>query len=71
MRARARPIPDVLNLARAANMSFAAWRTVRQAGLVRRHAQVAAIEQGASLIRVFRPALVPGLLQTRSTPAQS
>lgn len=55
---------EVLALARAANVSFTAWRTLRQTGLAKRQAQVAAIERDARLIRTFQPALIPGLLQT-------
>lgn len=55
---------EILEVARAANVSFVAWRTLRQGGIAERQAQVAAIEQQARLIRVFQPALVPGLLQT-------
>jgi transcriptional regulator with XRE-family HTH domain len=55
---------EVLTLARAANVSFIAWRTARQTGLAKRQAQVAAFEREARLIRTFQPALVPGLLQT-------
>lgn len=55
---------EVLELARAANMSFVAWRTLRQTGLSRRQSQFAAVEQRAHLLRIFQPAVVPGLLQT-------
>lgn len=55
---------EILELARAAHVSFVAWRTLRQTGMSKRQAQVAAFEREARLIRTFQPALVPGLLQT-------
>ncbi|WP_412540192.1 helix-turn-helix transcriptional regulator [Longispora sp. K20-0274] len=53
----------IIELARNANLSFITVRAIRQAGLHIRQRVIAGIEDHATEIRCFQPAMIPGLLQ--------
>ena len=50
--------------AREAATEMTAWRLVRRLGYSRKQQQIQALESSMSLLRLFQPSLVPGLLQT-------
>ncbi|MDF5758816.1 helix-turn-helix transcriptional regulator [Spongiactinospora sp. TRM90649] len=49
---------------RSLELAHAEWKRHLRTGTRARQVQLAAIEAGASLLRIFEPATVPGLLQT-------
>ncbi|MFE6778296.1 helix-turn-helix domain-containing protein [Streptomyces sp. NPDC057702] len=51
-------------VARKAATEATAWRIYRRAGLHKHQGEIRAIEAQTSLVRLFQPACVPGLLQT-------
>lgn len=50
--------------ARAQATEATAWRLYRRLGFHRKQEQIRALEQSMTLLRLFQPSLVPGLLQT-------
>lgn len=55
---------EYMAVARAAATEVTAWRLYRRLGHHRKQQQVQALESQTSLLRLFQPSLVPGLLQT-------
>ncbi|MFE9659716.1 Scr1 family TA system antitoxin-like transcriptional regulator [Streptomyces sp. NPDC005955] len=55
---------EYMAAAREAATEVTAWRLVRRLGYSRKQQQVQAIEAQTTLLRLFQPSLVPGLLQT-------
>ncbi|APU41973.1 helix-turn-helix domain-containing protein [Streptomyces sp. TN58] len=55
---------EYLEAVRAAATETTAWRLVRRMGLHKAQQQMRALEAEMKLLRLFQPALVPGLLQT-------
>lgn len=55
---------EYMDAARAAATEATAWRLIQRAGLHKAQRQLRALEARMSLLRLFQPALVPGLLQT-------
>ncbi|WP_093778270.1 helix-turn-helix transcriptional regulator [Streptomyces sp. yr375] len=53
-----------MSVARAAATETTAWRLYRRLGYHRKQQQIQAIEARTTLLRLFQPSLVPGLLQT-------
>ncbi|GAA3834859.1 hypothetical protein GCM10023083_78840 [Streptomyces phyllanthi] len=55
---------EYMSVARAAATEATAWRLYRRLGYHRKQQQIQAIEARTTLLRLFQPSLVPGLLQT-------
>ncbi|QHC25955.1 helix-turn-helix domain-containing protein [Streptomyces sp. GS7] len=55
---------EYMEAARAVATEATAWRLIQRAGLHKAQKQLHAIEGRMTLLRLFQPALVPGLLQT-------
>ncbi|MFD4632246.1 helix-turn-helix domain-containing protein [Streptomyces sp. NPDC058284] len=55
---------EYMDAARAAATEATAWRLIQRAGLHKAQRQLRALEARMTLLRLFQPALVPGLLQT-------
>ena len=55
---------EYMEAARAVATEATAWRLIQRAGLHKAQKQLQAVEADMDLLRVFQPALVPGLLQT-------
>ncbi|MGA4875331.1 helix-turn-helix domain-containing protein [Streptomyces lydicamycinicus] len=55
---------EYLEAARAAATETTAWRLIRRLGAHRAQQQTRALEAHMTLLRLFQPALIPGLLQT-------
>ncbi|WP_314612181.1 helix-turn-helix domain-containing protein [Streptomyces stackebrandtii] len=55
---------EYLEVARAAATEATAWRLIRRMGVHRAQEQTRSLEAQMSALRLFQPALVPGLLQT-------
>lgn len=55
---------EYMAAARAAATEVTAWRLIRRLGYSRKQQQVQAIESQTTLLRLFQPSLIPGLLQT-------
>ena len=55
---------EYMDAARAAATEATAWRLIQRAGLHKAQRQLQAVEARMRLLRLFQPALVPGLLQT-------
>ncbi|MFB9514855.1 helix-turn-helix domain-containing protein [Streptomyces purpureus] len=55
---------EYLEAVRAAATETTAWRLVRRMGLHKAQQQTRALEAEMTLLRLFQPALMPGLLQT-------
>ncbi|MBY6302367.1 helix-turn-helix transcriptional regulator [Streptomyces clavuligerus] len=55
---------EFMAVAREAATEVTAWRLVRRLGYSRKQQQVQALEAQTALLRLFQPALIPGLLQT-------
>nr|WP_145485771.1 MULTISPECIES: helix-turn-helix transcriptional regulator [Streptomyces] len=53
-----------MSAARAAATEATAWRLYRRLGYHRKQQQIQAMESRTTLLRLFQPSLVPGLLQT-------
>ncbi|MFD9418326.1 DUF5753 domain-containing protein [Streptomyces goshikiensis] len=51
-------------LRQASGKEATAWRLYRRLGFHRKQEQIRALEQSMTLLRLFQPSLVPGLLQT-------
>ena len=58
-------LPDLIAAARSIETQFAEWRRIMRGGTRRRQQASAAVYERARLFRVYEPAVVPGLLQTR------
>ncbi|MGW6310704.1 helix-turn-helix domain-containing protein [Streptomyces niveus] len=54
---------EYMAVARAAVTEVTAWRLYRRLGYHRKQQQVQALESQTTLLRLFQPSLVPGLLQ--------
>lgn len=54
----------LIELTRAAVIEQRAWRVYHRLGFHKKQVEIAAIEAQSSCIRIFQPAMVPGLLQT-------
>ncbi|WP_411079979.1 helix-turn-helix domain-containing protein [Streptomyces sp. cmx-18-6] len=55
---------EYLDAARAAATEATAWRLIQRAGLHKAQRRLRELEARMNLLRLFQPALVPGLLQT-------
>lgn len=55
---------EYMDAARAVATEATAWRLIQRAGLHKAQRQLKSVEARMSLLRLFQPALVPGLLQT-------
>ncbi|MFF8310183.1 helix-turn-helix domain-containing protein [Streptomyces lydicus] len=55
---------EYLEAARAAATETTAWRLIRRLGVHKAQQQTRALEAQMTLLRLFQPALIPGLLQT-------
>lgn len=58
-------LPDLIAAVRSIETQFAEWRRVIRGGIKRRQEASAAVYDRARLFRIYEPAVVPGLLQTR------
>lgn len=54
----------LMEVARQAATEATAWRIYRRSGLHKHQEEIRAIEASTSLLRVFQPSCIPGLLQT-------
>nr|WP_037729306.1 helix-turn-helix transcriptional regulator [Streptomyces scopuliridis] len=55
---------EYMAAAREAATEATAWRLIRRLGYSRKQQQVQALESQTTLLRLFQPSLIPGLLQT-------
>lgn len=55
---------EYLEVVRASTTETTAWRLVRRMGVHKAQQQTRALESQMTLLRLFQPALIPGLLQT-------
>ncbi|MET7533791.1 helix-turn-helix domain-containing protein [Streptomyces goshikiensis] len=55
---------EYMAVARSQATEATAWRLYRRLGFHRKQEQIRALEQSMTLLRLFQPSLVPGLLQT-------
>ncbi|MGW4050486.1 helix-turn-helix domain-containing protein [Streptomyces sp. NPDC004779] len=55
---------EYMAAAREAATEVTAWRLIRRLGYSRKQQQVQALESQTTLLRLFQPSLIPGLLQT-------
>jgi len=58
-------LPDLIAAVRSIETQFAEWRRIIRGGIRRRQEASAAVYERARLFRIYEPAVVPGLLQTR------
>jgi transcriptional regulator with XRE-family HTH domain len=58
-------LPDLIAAVRSIETQFAEWRRVIRGGIRRRQEASAAVYERARLFRIYEPAVIPGLLQTR------
>jgi transcriptional regulator with XRE-family HTH domain len=58
-------LPDLVAAVRSIETQFAEWRRIMRGGTRRRQQASAAVYERARLFRIYEPAVVPGLLQTR------
>ena len=58
-------LPDLIAAVRSIETQFAEWRRIIRGGTRRRQQASAAVYERARLFRIYEPAVVPGLLQTR------
>ena len=58
-------LPDLVAAVRSIETQFAEWRRIVRSGTRRRQQASAAVYERTRLFRVYEPAVVPGLLQTR------
>ena len=58
-------LPDLVAAVRSIETQFAEWRRIMRSGTRRRQQASAAIYERARLFRIYEPAVIPGLLQTR------
>jgi transcriptional regulator with XRE-family HTH domain len=57
-------LPDLIAAVRAIETQFAEWRRILRAGTKRRQAAASVLDR-ARIFRIYEPAVLPGLLQTR------
>lgn len=55
---------EFMAVAREAATGVTAWRLIRRLGYSRKQQQVQSLESQTTLLRLFQPSLIPGLLQT-------
>lgn len=58
-------LPDLIAAVRSIETQFAEWRRIMRSGTRRRQQASATVYDRARLFRIYEPAVVPGLLQTR------
>jgi transcriptional regulator with XRE-family HTH domain len=58
-------LPDLIAAVRSIETQFAEWRRVIRGGIRRRQEASEAVYDRATLFRIYEPAVIPGLLQTR------
>ncbi len=58
-------MPDLVAAVRSIETQFAEWRRIMRGGTRRRQQASAAAYEKARLFRIYEPAVIPGLLQTR------
>jgi transcriptional regulator with XRE-family HTH domain len=58
-------LPDLIAAVRSIETQFAEWRRIMRGGTRRRQQASAAVYERARLFRIYEPAVIPGLLQTR------
>jgi transcriptional regulator with XRE-family HTH domain len=58
-------LPDLTAAVRSIETQFAEWRRIMRSGTRRRQQASATVYERARLFRIYEPAVVPGLLQTR------
>ena len=58
-------LPDLVAAVRSIETQFAEWRRIVRSGTRRRQQASAAVYERTRLFRIYEPAVVPGLLQTR------
>jgi transcriptional regulator with XRE-family HTH domain len=58
-------LPDLIAAVRSVETQFAEWRRMIRGGIKRRQQASAAVYDRARLFRIYEPAVIPGLLQTR------
>lgn len=58
-------LPDLIAAVRSIETQFAEWRRIMRGGTRRRQQASAGVYERARLFRIYEPAVVPGLLQTR------
>jgi transcriptional regulator with XRE-family HTH domain len=58
-------LPDLIAAVRSIDTQFAEWRRIMRGGTRRRQQASAAVYERARLFRIYEPAVIPGLLQTR------
>lgn len=58
-------LPDLIAAVRSIETQFAEWRRIMRSGTRHRQQASAAVYERARLFRIYEPAVVPGLLQTR------
>jgi transcriptional regulator with XRE-family HTH domain len=58
-------LPDLVAAVRSIETQFAEWRRIIRGGIRRRQEASAAVYDRARLFRIYEPAVIPGLLQTR------
>jgi transcriptional regulator with XRE-family HTH domain len=58
-------LPDLTAAVRSIETQFAEWRRIMRSGTRRRQQASATVYERARLFRIYEPAVIPGLLQTR------
>jgi transcriptional regulator with XRE-family HTH domain len=58
-------LPDLIAAVRSMETQFSEWRRIMRSGTRRRQQASAAVYDRARLFRIYEPAVIPGLLQTR------
>jgi transcriptional regulator with XRE-family HTH domain len=58
-------LPDLIAAVRSIETQFAEWRRVIRGGIRRRQQASAAVYERARLFRIYEPAVIPGLVQSR------
>lgn len=58
-------LPDLIAAVRSIETQFAEWRRIMRGGTRRRQQASAAVYERARLFRIYEPAVIPGLVQTR------
>ena len=58
-------LPDLIASVRGIETQFAEWRRIIRGGIRRRQQASAAVYERARLFRIYEPAVIPGLIQSR------